>query len=65
MYQQQVTHHHKSFVEKPPKIKVQQHECTRSHIPNAETMQTIKEANAEIGMTVCKDIDDLFEQLGI
>lgn len=68
-HQQQVASHSKAFVAKPLsqkfKIKVQQRECTHSHIPNAETIQAIKEANAGIGVTVCKDAQELFEQLGI
>ncbi len=69
MYPQQVANHSKTFVAKPLsqkfKIKAQQRECPYSHIPNAETIQAIKEANAGIDVTVCKDAQELFEYLGI
>lgn len=69
MYQQQVANHPKAFVVKPLsqkfKIKAQQRECPHSHIPNAETILAIKDVNAGIDVTVCKNLDDLFEQLGI
>ena len=65
MCQQQVASYSKVFVAKPPKIKAQQHECTRSHIPNAETLRVIKDAQLGIDMVECKDLDDMFEKLGI
>ncbi len=69
MSQHQIASHTKAFVTKPLshkfKIKAQQHECSHSHIPNAETIQAIKEANAGIGVTVCKDAQELFDYLDI
>jgi antitoxin component of RelBE/YafQ-DinJ toxin-antitoxin module len=36
-----------------------------SHIPNAETMQTINEASRGINVVKCTDFDDMFKKLGI
>jgi len=36
-----------------------------AHYPNAETRAAIAEAERGEGLTVCKDADDFFRQLGI
>lgn len=33
--------------------------------PNAETRKALEETDKGIGLTTCKDVDDLFDQLGI
>ena len=35
------------------------------HIPNEETKKAIEDSEKGIGLTYCKDIDDLFKKLGI
>ena len=55
----------------PSQAVVMLYKCiTREHgwplalkIPNAETARAIKEAEIGIGVTVCKNIDDLIKQL--
>ena len=37
--------------------------CPYSHEPNEETRQAIREARQGIGLTHCKDIDDLWKKL--
>jgi len=37
--------------------------CPLSHEPNEETIQALREADAGIGLTRCKDIDDLWKKL--
>ena len=37
--------------------------CPLSHEPNEETKQAIREARQGIGVTRCKDIDDLWKKL--
>ena len=37
--------------------------CRLSHEPNEETRQAIMEARAGIGLTRCKDINDLWDKL--
>jgi DNA-damage-inducible protein J len=34
-------------------------------VPNPETQQVLEETDKGIGLIECKDVDDLFEQLGI
>jgi hypothetical protein len=38
-------------------------ECKLSHTPNAETRKAMEEAEKGIGLTECKDINDLFNEL--
>ena len=38
---------------------------TYFHIPNEETYKTIKEVNAQLGLTKCENEDDLFNKLAI
>lgn len=38
-------------------------ECKLSHTPNAETRKAMEEAEKGIGLTECKDIEDLFRGL--
>ena len=37
--------------------------CPLSHEPNEETKQAIREARQGIGVTRCKDMDDLWKKL--
>ena len=37
--------------------------CKLSHIPNAETQKAMDESDKGIGLTKCKDIEDLFRNL--
>ena len=37
--------------------------CPLSHEPNEETKQAIREARQGIGLTRCKDMDDLWKKL--
>lgn len=34
-------------------------------IPNDETRQALEESDKGIGLTKCKDVDDLFDKIGI
>ena len=36
-----------------------------SHAPNAETIEAIRQSEAGLGVTTCRDSDDLFAQLGL
>ena len=40
-------------------------ECSYSHIPNDETIKAIEETRKGKNLVNCKDINDLFEKLGI
>jgi hypothetical protein len=39
--------------------------CTRSHVPNARTRKTLRDADAGKNLTRYADEDDLFRKLGI
>ncbi|MFI5456318.1 MAG: hypothetical protein ACHRXM_12795 [Isosphaerales bacterium] len=39
--------------------------CTRSHVPNAQTRRTLRDADAGKNLTRYADEDDLFRTLGI
>ncbi|HZW35109.1 MAG TPA: hypothetical protein VFF52_30590 [Isosphaeraceae bacterium] len=39
--------------------------CTRSHVPNARTRKTLRDADAGKNLTRYTDEDDLFRKLGI
>lgn len=40
-------------------------ECPYSHTPNEETIKTIKETRKGKNLVKCKDLNDLFDKLGI
>jgi peroxiredoxin len=64
MYQQFVTTHH-ATTQKSNVSVLTQPSCSYSHIPNAETENVLKEIEAGIGLVECRDVDDMFEKLGI
>ena len=37
--------------------------CPFSHEPNEETKQAMRDVDAGVGLTRCKDIDDLWKKL--
>lgn len=39
--------------------------CTLSHIPNAETIETLKKTRKGEDLIECKDVEDMFRKLGI
>lgn len=47
------------------KIKKSKKFCKKNHIPNKETIKAIKDCKNKIGLRRAKNLEDLFEQLGI